>query len=88
MTSLIGRTTVAVTHLPDAVLGREGWENEPVICLLLDDGTLIYPSRDEEGNGPGVLFGYGPSKQPGFHLWSRIETEEELHVPSKLPCHQ
>jgi hypothetical protein len=26
------------------------------IVLELDDGTSIFPSRDDEGNGPGALF--------------------------------
>jgi hypothetical protein len=39
----------------------EGWDIDlrfktaPV--LVLDDGSKIYPSADEEGNGPGALFG-------------------------------
>jgi hypothetical protein len=38
----------------------EGWEDNlefkvaPVI--VLDDGTLIYPSSDDEGNDIGMLF--------------------------------
>jgi hypothetical protein len=36
-----------------------GWEARPVV-LQLDDGNLIYPSMDEEGNGPGVFFTNNP----------------------------
>lgn len=32
----------------------ENFGTVPVI--VLDDGTEIYASRDEEGNGPGALF--------------------------------
>ncbi len=34
----------------------EGW-SRPAIVIVLDDGTKIYPSRDQEGNGPGAIFG-------------------------------
>lgn len=40
---------------------REGWESLPphisTVVLELDNGTLLYPSQDPEGNGPGALFG-------------------------------
>jgi hypothetical protein len=40
-------------------LAAEGW-NRPrgqIVVIELDDGTILYPSRDEEGNGPGEIFG-------------------------------
>ncbi len=30
---------------------------EPAIVIELEDGTILFPSKDEEGNGTGVLFG-------------------------------
>lgn len=33
-----------------------GWEGEPPLALELQDGTVLLPSQDEEGNGPGALF--------------------------------
>jgi hypothetical protein len=36
----------------------EGWDDyETRSVIEFSDGTLIYASRDEEGNGPGALFG-------------------------------
>jgi hypothetical protein len=32
-----------------------GWDKSGIV-LMLDDGTYIYPSRDDEGNGAGALF--------------------------------
>jgi hypothetical protein len=32
-----------------------GWNNRCVI-ISLDDGTSIYPSKDDEGNDAGALF--------------------------------
>jgi hypothetical protein len=37
----------------------EGWRR-PATVLVLDDGTLLYPSRDGEGNDAGALFGKSP----------------------------
>lgn len=41
-------------------MDREGWYARGVnpVALELDDGTVIYPSQDPEGNGPGDLFGF------------------------------
>lgn len=32
-----------------------GWSDD-VIIFETEDGTLFYPSKDSEGNGPGVMF--------------------------------
>ena len=32
-----------------------GWDDD-VIIFETEDGTLFYPSRDSEGNGPGIMF--------------------------------
>ena len=38
---------------------REGWDDDrPSVAIVFDSGAIVYPSRDEEGNGPGCLFGY------------------------------
>ncbi len=55
--SLVGRCIVAVRPMTKAELAREG-NDEGCIALALDDGTLLYPSQDYEGNAPGALFGF------------------------------
>lgn len=57
--NIIGRKIVDVIALSKDIVEAEGWEDSPYSCigLLLDDGNIIYPSQDEEGNGPGALFG-------------------------------
>ena len=53
--SLIGRTIVAIRELTDDEKDQlDWWGYCPV--LILDDGTELTPSQDEEGNGPGALF--------------------------------
>ena len=42
-------------------LDAHGWDDnrgfKPVYIIELDTGIFLYPSRDFEGNGGGVLFG-------------------------------
>jgi hypothetical protein len=58
---LVGRKIVQVRAMTRAELSAHDWQvyphhAEPVV-IVLDDGTRLFPSRDEEGNGPGVIFG-------------------------------
>ena len=67
---VIGRKIVDVISLNKKVIEKEGWDNSPYnsVCLVLDDGSIIYPSQDEEGNGPGAIFLYGKDKETYFIL--------------------
>jgi len=49
----------------------EGWDDfgSATSVIELEDGTLIYPSRDDEGNGPGTLFGKD-SKGKTFYVYT------------------
>jgi hypothetical protein len=42
-------------------LEEEGWNsyrpNDRIPAIAFDDGSKIYPSMDDEGNGPGAPFG-------------------------------
>ena len=53
-----GKKIVKVRKMTTDEHRREGWQKDgETIVLELSDGTLIYPSRDAEGNNSGVLFG-------------------------------
>ena len=52
---LVGRTIVDVQFMTQANAAELGWSRRPVI-LVLDDGNLVYPSSDDEGNDGGSLF--------------------------------
>jgi hypothetical protein len=54
---LVGRTIVRVEYMDDEM--RDGWDKSPPM-LVLDDGTLLYPARDEAMNEPACLAGIGP----------------------------
>jgi hypothetical protein len=58
--SLVGRQIVSVRPMTAVELSREGWVTNAFdsgVALVLDNGAVLYPSRDSEGNGPGALFG-------------------------------
>ena len=53
----IGRTIVDVRWLTDDENDMLWWDRNDGYALVLDNGALLIPSRDEEGNRAGVLFG-------------------------------
>ena len=64
--TLVGREITAVRSMTDEELADNAWGGRrggAPIALELDDGTVLYPSQDPEGNGPGALFG----EQDGDH---------------------
>lgn len=54
--NLVGRTIIAVRYMSQQEVEDLGWYCAGVV-LQLDGGSLIYPSRDDEGNDAGALFG-------------------------------
>jgi len=62
MAGLVGQKVVEIRRLTDAEMKREGWEDwgsawpNPV-ALVFQNGDVVYASADDEGNGPGYLFG-------------------------------
>lgn len=70
--AIVGRRIVEVRPMTRAEMEAEGWGfsayHGPPVALVLDDGTRLYPSRDDEGNGPGALFGVTPDGESiAFH---------------------
>ncbi len=53
---LLGRRIAGVRWMTADEQEQLGWDNAAVV-LELDDGTLIWPSADDEGNDAGALFG-------------------------------
>jgi hypothetical protein len=56
---LKGKTVKDVRYLTDEEKESLGWFHH-VPVIIFDDGTLIFPSRDDEGNDGGALFGQAP----------------------------
>lgn len=55
---VVGRTITNVRWMTKREMEDHMWYQKGVI-LELDDGSIIYPSQDDEGNGPGTMFGFG-----------------------------
>ena len=56
---MTGLKVVAVRKATKKELSREMWDtNNEVTVIEFDNGDVIYPSADYEGNGPGAIFGY------------------------------
>lgn len=55
---LLNKKIVAVRYMTHAEMAKIGWYCRCVV-FQLDDGTIIFPSRDDEGNDAGALFGQG-----------------------------
>lgn len=52
---LVGRRIQSVRYLTAEEASHLGW-SESTAVIELDDGTLIFPSQDDEGNAAGTLF--------------------------------
>jgi hypothetical protein len=67
---VVGRKIVAVKFLDKKIVEKEYWGDSPHtgVALVLDDGSVIYPSQDEEGNGPGALFGMNKEMTESFYI--------------------
>lgn len=57
---LAGRRIISVHYFTEEEMEAIGWSKAPV-GLTLDDGTTIYPSKDDEGNEGGALHGCDPA---------------------------
>lgn len=51
---LVGRRIVSVEYMPRDAADKNGWTYRPIV-LHLDDGTALFPMRDDEGNDAGAL---------------------------------
>ena len=54
---LKGKVVKCVRKMTEKELRAEGWTTQIPSVIEFTDGTIIYPSRDPEGNGAGALFG-------------------------------
>lgn len=58
---LLNRKIVDVRYLLPEEMESLGWY-ESCVVMVLDDGNMIYPSQDDEGNGAGALFTCNPDQ--------------------------
>ena len=74
---VFNRKIVDARQLTKKEVDEEGW-NRSTTALILDDGTLIYPSQDDEGNDAGALFG---KTRSGVSI--RLGVQEYLNAKGK-----
>lgn len=53
--NFVGRTIVEVRYMTQHEVDLRGWYSRPLV-MVLDNGTVMYPSSDDEGNNGGALF--------------------------------
>ncbi len=52
---LLGRRILKIRYMTKKEAEELGWDNRAIV-IGLDNGTLIWPSMDEEGNNAGAIF--------------------------------
>jgi len=55
VTDLIHKTIVSVRYMTDQEKQAFGWTKKSLV-IQLNDGTVLFASRDEEGNDAGTFF--------------------------------
>ena len=55
--SIVGKVVSNVRAMTKKEMEAEGWAGLRNTIIEFEDGTKVFASRDEEGNGPGCLFG-------------------------------
>lgn len=65
--ALAGKRIVRARYMREEEVEAMGWR-QSVLVIELDDGSLLYPSMDDEGNDGGSMFG-------------QTESGEELSFP-------
>tara|TARA_R110000751_G_scaffold115549_1_gene214951 strand:- start:7711 stop:7962 length:252 start_codon:yes stop_codon:yes gene_type:complete len=53
--ALVGKKIVGVEYLPKKYLKEWMWYKRPIV-LKLDDGTMLIPQMDDEGNDGGAIW--------------------------------
>lgn len=57
---LVGARILSTRPMTPKELEEWGWRpsmSNPGYAIILDNGVILYPGKDFEGNGQGVLFG-------------------------------
>ncbi len=65
--TLVGKTIAAARPMTREEMNALCWfpsHGEMPMVLVLNDGTLLIPQRDPEGNGPGMLLAMGARSVP------------------------
>lgn len=64
-----GKVVSEVRKLTKVEIDSEEWE-EGTTAIEFTDGTIVYPSRDDEGNGAGTMF-MKDKKGKSFYVFAK-----------------
>ena len=64
--SIIGQNIVSVRQSTESEKSSNYWD-EDFTVIELENGIKLYPSCDDEGNGPGVIFGEDKNLKFALH---------------------
>lgn len=53
---LLGQHVSMVRYLSKEEAESMGWDTRPLV-IQFGDGSIVFPSKDDEGNGAGTMFG-------------------------------
>ena len=76
---LVGTYVKAVSRMKHDELEVRGWPQSPAVITLegrRNETYRLFPTSDEEGNEPGVIFGDSP--QAAFYLFGSIDDQKML----------
>ena len=59
---LLGSKIVDIRYMTEKEMDGMGWGSRAIV-LTLDNGTLVWPSSDNEGNEAGALYTDHPAMQ-------------------------
>jgi len=60
MPDVVGQKIVNIRAMTDEEVESEGWQTNGMSCITvleLENGDVLYPSSDDEGNSGGAIFG-------------------------------
>jgi hypothetical protein len=63
--ALVGLSIVEARYLTEEEVSNLGWSHS-VLVMELSDGTLLFPSMDDEGNDGGSMFAQKAGNHTGF----------------------
>tara|TARA_Y100000401_G_scaffold99331_1_gene87537 strand:- start:1001 stop:1297 length:297 start_codon:yes stop_codon:yes gene_type:complete len=62
---LVGKKIIKVEYFSNKEAEESMWYSRP-LCFQLDDGTWVYPMRDDEGNDGGAMAYIGEKANETF----------------------
>ena len=72
MDNCIGQKIKEIRLMTEQEHNAEGWD-EPTTVIVLENEQQIYPSSDDEGNGPGTLFGINPNGVQEYIIGDKLK---------------